>query len=238
VATVGFGPVFDYKRTVNTEALGAGGREFAPDGETATRYKYAFDLAVIAVAAIVLLPFWLTALVVIPIAIWLDDRGPVFFSQDRVGLHGRTFRMLKLRTMKIDAGNEELARENDCRITRVGALLRKFHLDEAPQVVNVLRGEMSLVGPRAESVVRHNAIVQKLPRFKQRLRVKPGIAGLAQVRGSYWASPSDKLRYDNLYIRHVGPLQDLKLLFSAVYTVLHRAYAPPPPPPPFSNNIR
>ena len=214
---------------MNTEVLGTGGQEFAREGETSITYKYAFDLAVIAVAAIVLLPFWLAALVVIPIAIWLDDRGPVFFSHDRVGLHGHTFRMVKFRTMKVGAGSEELARENDHRVTRVGALLRKFHLDEVPQVVNVLRGEMSLVGPRAESVVRHAAIVRKHPKFNQRLRVKPGIAGLAQIRGGYWASPTDKLRYDNLYIRHAGPLQDLKLLFSSVYTVLHRCFAPPHP---------
>lgn len=225
---MGFGPVLDYERTVNTDGLGTGGQEFARDGETSMAYKYAFDLAVMAVVAIVLLPFWLTALVVIPIAIWLDDRGPVFFSQDRVGLHGQIFRMVKFRTMKVDAGPEELARTNDRRLTRVGALLRKFHLDEVPQVVNVLRGEMSLVGPRAESLTRHVAIIKKLPKFNQRLRVKPGIAGLAQIRGNYWMSSIDKLRYDNLYIRHAGPLQDLKLLFSAVYTVLRRACAPSP----------
>ena len=202
-----------------------GDEVFTCDGEANVKYKHGFDLAVIGVAAVLLLPFWLVALVAIPTAIWLEDRGPIFFRQDRVGLGGRVFSMVKFRTMKPDANEASLAAMDDPRVTRVGYVLRQFHADEIPQVVNVLRGEMSLVGPRAESVARHREILKALPVFNQRLRVKPGIAGLAQVRSSYWATPHEKLRYDNLYIRNLGPLQDLKLLLAAVITVIQRTSA-------------
>ena len=192
-------------------------------------YKRTFDLCAVSLAGVVFAPLWLFLAVVIPLAIWLEDRGPVFFKQPRIGLGGEVFYMIKFRSMvpgepprANKAGMElEIALE---RLTLVGKLLRLFHLDELPQVFNILRGEMSLVGPRAEWVLRHEAICVGLPEFRQRLRVKPGIAGLAQARGNYWSSPREKLRYDNLYIESLGPWLDIKLIFLCIYAATKRAF--------------
>ena len=192
------------------------------------RYKRPFDLLVIGLAAVLLFPLWLALLLLIPLAIWLEDRGPVFFVQERAGLHGGRFLILKYRTMRQGAGNH-LATPKDSRLTVVGTLLRKFYLDELPQIVNVVGGDMSLVGPRPEWWPRHLEICEELPDFKRRLRVRPGIAGLAQVRGNYWSSAKEKLRYDNLYIETFGPWLDLKLLGLAVLTVARRWFKPPAP---------
>ena len=114
-------------------------------------YKRAFDLAVIIIACILLFPLWLIIWTLVPLAIWLEDRGPVFYAQERVGRGGERFKVLKFRTMIQDAESltgQVLAAEDDPRLTRVGKILRKLHLDEMPQVINIVRGEMSLVGPR------------------------------------------------------------------------------------------
>ena len=192
------------------------------------RYKRPFDLLVISLAAIVLFPLWAALLLLIPLAIWLEDRGPVFFVQERAGLHGCRFLILKYRTMRQGAGNH-LATPGDSRLTVVGVLLRKFYLDELPQIVNVVNGDMSLVGPRPEWWPRHLEICKEMPDFNRRLRVRPGIAGLAQVRGNYWSSAKEKLRYDNLYIETFGPWLDLKLLGLAVLTAARRWFEPPAP---------
>lgn len=193
-----------------------------------SRYKRPFDLMVICVAVILLFPLWATLLVVIPLAIWLEDQGPVFFVQHRAGFRGRRFAILKYRTMRQGAGTY-LAAPGDSRLTVVGALLRKFHLDELPQIINVLNGDMSLVGPRPEWWSRHLEICREMPSFGSRLRVRPGIAGLAQVRGNYWSSAKEKLRYDNLYIETFGPWLDLKLLGLGVVTAARRWFKPPAP---------
>ncbi len=99
------------------------------------------------------------------------------------------------------------AAEDDPRLTRVGKILRRFHLDEIPQVINIERGEMSLVGPRSERPALAEQFNREVPGLSERLRVRPGIAGLAQVRGSYWTNPSYKLKYDNLYIETMSPCQ-------------------------------
>ena len=192
------------------------------------RYKRPFDLLVIALAGILLFPLWATLLLLIPLAIWLEDRGPVFFVQQRAGLHGERFSILKYRTMRQGAGHH-LATPGDNRLTVVGVLLRKFYLDEMPQIVNVISGDMSLVGPRPEWWPRHLEICQDMPEFQRRLRVRPGIAGLAQVRGNYWSSAKEKLRYDNLYIETFGPWLDIKLLGLAVVTAARRWFKPEMP---------
>ena len=187
-------------------------------------YKRTFDLCVLGIVGIILAPLWLFLAIVIPMAIWLEDRGPIFFKQRRIGLRGEEFDMIKFRSMMPEPAADitlEIALD---RLTTVGKLLRLFHLDELPQVLNVLRGEMSLVGPRAEWALRHDAISAELPEFDQRLRVKPGIAGLAQARGHYWSSPREKLRYDNLYIGSLGPWLDIKLIFLCIYAAIKRAF--------------
>ena len=186
-------------------------------------YKRAFDLAIVTVSVVVLAPLWLLLWVLIPLAIWMNDRGPVFYAQRRVGRGGREFTAYKFRTMQADA--ERLtgpvwASGRDPRTTSVGKVLRPFHLDEMPQFLNIIRGDMSLVGPRPERPELVRRFAEQVPGFSSRLRVLPGLTGLAQVRGHYDSPPRDKLRYDNLYIRHLGPVLDLKLLVATVLVVL------------------
>ena len=193
-------------------------------------YKRAFDLTVIIIAYILLLPLWLIVWIFVPLAIWLEDRGPVFYAQERVGRRGKHFQVLKFRTMIRDAESltgQVLAAEDDPRLTRVGKILRKLHLDETPQVINIVKGEMSLVGPRPERPALTEQFSREVPGFPERLRVRPGIAGLAQVRGSYWTDPGYKLKYDNLYIETMSPWLDCKLLVLAVWVAIKRVFYGP-----------
>ncbi len=190
-------------------------------------YKRVFDLTVIAITYILFFPVWLIVWILVPLAIWLEDRGPVFYAQERVGRGGKHFRVIKFRTMIQDAENltgQVWAAEDDPRLTRVGKILRRLHLDEIPQVINIVRGEMSLVGPRPERPALTEQFNREAPGFSDRLRVRPGIAGLAQVRGSYWTDPVYKLKYDNLYIETMSPWLDLKLLFLAVWVAIKRMF--------------
>ena len=191
-------------------------------------YKRPFDIAVIALAFFALLPVWVLLAVGIPIAIWLEDRGPALYAQRRLGRAGRTFNLLKYRTMVVDAERQTgpvLAGPRDDRVTLVGRALRRFHLDELPQIVNILAGDMSLVGPRPERPELIDRLREKIPGFSRRLLVRPGIAGLAQLRASYHVHPRDKLRYDELYIATMGPLMDLKLLVLCVWRAIRTGFA-------------
>lgn len=170
-----------------------------------------------------LLPVWVWLWIVVSLSIWLWDRGPVFYTQTRIGKNGVLFKVIKFRTMITDAESKTgpvFASENDRRITPFGSLLRRLRLDEMPQVINVLKGEMSLVGPRPERPELAAKFTQEVPRFTMRLRVRPGLAGLAQVRGHYASKPRAKLRYDNLYIDNMSPLLDVRLLALSVFVVL------------------
>ena len=201
------------------DAALAGARGVAPRGG----YKRAFDLAFLAAAHLLLFPLWALLWIAIPLAIWLWDRGPVFYAQERLGMHGRRFRAIKFRTMEIGAEKRTgpvWASEDDERVTPVGRVLRRLRLDEMPQLINILRGEMSLVGPRPERPVLAEWFSRRSPGFARRLRVRPGVAGLAQVRGGYWTNPRHKLRYDNLYIERMSPWLDLRLVFLSVLVAL------------------
>ena len=202
---------------------GAGGMAHNGGAEMATQrggYKRVFDIVVISVVFVALLPVWVLLAVAIPVAIWIEDRGPVLYAQRRLGRAGRTFNLLKYRTMVVDAERQTgpvLAAPSDDRVTAVGRALRRFHLDELPQIANILAGDMSLVGPRPERPELTAQWHDDIPGFSRRLQVRPGIAGLAQVRASYHAHPRHKLRYDELYIATMGPWLDLKLLFLCVW---------------------
>ena len=142
------------------------------------------------------------------------DGGPVLYRQRRHGRHGQAFDMLKFRTMRVDAEaatGPVWAGDADRRATPPGRWLRRLRLDELPQAVNVLRGEMSLVGPRPERPELLPLCEAAAPGFGRRLRVRPGIAGLAQARRGAAATPREKLRYDLLYISRMGPCLDLRL---------------------------
>lgn len=176
------------------------------------------------------LPLLLVALVSFPfiyIAIKLDSRGPALYRQERVGKDGKSFFVLKYRSMYTNAEQDgaKFTSKNDDRITRVGTFLRKTRLDEVPQVINVLRGEMALVGPRPERPHVIEEMTRRLPQFGMRTLVQPGLTGWAQVKGSYAANETElaeKLEYDLYYIRNVSLKRDLSVLLETVRVVLGR----------------
>ena len=187
------------------------------------RYKRGFDLAIIAFAHLLFFPVVLLVWTLIPLAIWLEDRGPIFYTQRRAGKGGRVFQLLKFRSMVKNAESSTgaiWAGNDDPRITRVGRFLRSRALDEVPQIINVWKGDLSLVGPRPERPELVARFVQETPAFARRLLVRPGLTGPAQVYGRYATRPRDKLRYDTLYIRKMSPWLDFKLLFMSVNVTL------------------
>ena len=166
--------------------------------------KRSIDIAGAATLIVVSAPLWLLA----SLAVRLDDGGPTLVRQRRVGLHGEPYTMWKFRTMRDD------------RVTRAGALLRRYHVDELPQLINVLGGEMSLVGPRPERPELVEKILRDVPDFDLRSLVRPGIAGLAQVWAEYDTRPEVKLRYDLTYMCDWSVWLDLRLMLRAVSSSL------------------
>jgi exopolysaccharide biosynthesis polyprenyl glycosylphosphotransferase len=156
------------------------------------------------------------------IIIKLDSPGPVVYKQERVGKDGIIFDVIKLRTMRTDAekNGPQWAEKSDNRVTRIGKFLRMTRIDEIPQLWNVLRGDMSMVGPRPE---RPNFTLQfnnEVPGFVERLKVKPGVTGIAQVNGGYDLTPAEKLELDRLYIENQSIWTDIKVLAMTVWVVL------------------
>ncbi len=182
------------------------------------------------VASVVLLTFSLPIMFLSAIAILVEDgwRAPVFYRQARVGGAGRTFELLKFRSMRRDAetdGQARWAQKDDPRVTRVGAIMRKLRIDELPQILNVLRGNMSLVGPRPERPHFVTELAQKIPYYVERHCVKPGITGWAQLCYPYGSSEQDaieKLQYDLYYIKHMSLGLDLLIMFETVKTIIRR----------------
>ncbi len=157
-------------------------------------------------------------MLVIAILIKKEDGGDVFFRQKRVTLDGKTFVMYKFRSMKSDAEKDgaRLARKDDERITKVGRVIRNLHFDEFPQLINILRGDMSLVGPRPERQEFIDEYAESIAEFPERLKVKAGLTGYAQVYGKYNTVPEDKIKYDLYYIYNYSFLLDIKLLILTV----------------------
>jgi exopolysaccharide biosynthesis polyprenyl glycosylphosphotransferase len=160
----------------------------------------------------------------IALAIRLESPGPIFYVQDRVGLRGRRFRILKFRTMRPTERERSLwAGDNGDRITRVGTWLRKFRLDELPQFVNILRGDMNLVGPRPHPVSNYRLFAASIPHYPLRLTVRPGVTGWAQTRHGYANNlheETEKMRYDLYYIKHASPWLDLRIMFDTLNVIL------------------
>ena len=186
--------------------------------------KRLFDILVSTGVLVIGLPIGLLT----SIAIFLEDRGPILYRQTRVGRNGRPFPMLKFRSMSVNAepnGTAVWATQNDPRVTRVGALIRKLRIDELPQVLNVLVGHMSFVGPRPERPEFVKELAQTIPYYPERHSVKPGITGWAQVRYRYGSSEQDaqdKLEYDLYYVKHHSLAFDLMVLLQTVEVVLFR----------------
>ncbi|HID62079.1 MAG TPA: sugar transferase [Anaerolineae bacterium] len=172
------------------------------------------------------LAFLLAVLPFVALAIYLESPGPIFYSQERVGRAGRTFRLVKLRSMVPDAeqdGRPKWAEEDDERVTRVGRFLRRTRLDELPQFINVLRGEMSLIGPRPERPEFVAELQKRIPFYRSRLAVRPGLTGWAQVNYHYGSSVEDalvKLQYDLYYIKYQSLYLDLRILLKTIGVVL------------------
>lgn len=186
--------------------------------------KRLFDLAVIVAAHILIFPIWLLCWTVIPLLIWLGDRGPVFYRQQRVGKDGKVFTVLKFRTMipNADKVGPAWTTRSDPRVTRVGKFLRKTALDELPELLSIWKGDMSFVGPRALDVDEQRWLEEQIPGFRDRLAVNPGLTGLAQVY-DLEDDARTKLKYDLEYIQQMNLWLDLKLMFlSARNTILAR----------------
>jgi len=178
------------------------------------------DVGVVLVTAPVSVPIGLLA----AIAIKLGSPGPLFFVQERIGQRGKRFRMIKFRSMRTDAENEgaRFAARTDERITRVGSFLRQTRIDELPQFWNVLKGEMSVIGPRPEQPDFVTSFEASIPFYGYRHLVKPGITGWAQVHFGYAASEEDtrnKLEYDLYYARHCSIWLDLAIIFRTFRTI-------------------
>ncbi len=178
--------------------------------------------------SLLLLPVFLPFILIIMGAIWLESggRGPIFYSQTRVGLNGREFRIYKFRSMSVDAekdGVAQWASKKDARVTRIGALIRKVRLDELPQLFNVIKGDMSFVGPRPERPEFVKALEEQYPYYRERHRMRPGLTGWAQIRYEYGSNAEDafeKLQYDLYYTKNCSLFMDLVIFLRTVEVVL------------------
>jgi len=185
------------------------------------RYTYIkrfMDILLSLIGLIVSFPIVFVAVVLIK----LESKGPAFYKQERLGLNGKSFQVIKLRSMRIDAekNGAQWATKNDPRITRIGAFIRKTRIDELPQLFNILKGDMSIVGPRPERPMFTEEFSKEIPGFKMRLKVKPGLTGWAQVNGGYDITPKEKLQLDIYYIQERNIRLDFLIVFKTIKVVL------------------
>lgn len=181
--------------------------------------KRIFDIVFSLIALIILSP----VMIISALAVKIYDGGPVFYKQKRLTINGREFDIYKFRSMIVNAeksGTPQLASEHDPRITPVGRFLRKVRFDELPQLINILKGEMSVVGPRPERPELSELYKKEMPEFEFRLKVKAGLTGYAQVTGVYDTSPYDKLKMDLMYIENYSFRMDLQIILMTIKTML------------------
>lgn len=179
--------------------------------------KRIMDLVIAGLGLIITSPiFLITAL-----CIKLEDGGPVFYKQERATYAGKVFNVIKFRSMKVEDGSiHKSVTKNDDRITRTGRIIRKFRIDELPQLINVIKSDMSIVGPRPEMVENVEKYTKELPEFAYRQRAKAGLTGMAQIYGKYNTSPKDKLIFDLTYINEYSVWLDIKLIFRTLLVLL------------------
>jgi lipopolysaccharide/colanic/teichoic acid biosynthesis glycosyltransferase len=182
-------------------------------------FKRAFDITFSLGALILSAPLQL----IIALAICVNSHGSALYSQDRITLSGRIYKVYKFRTM-VDAAEEKFgayqSSMDDERVTPIGRFLRNTHLDELPQFLNILKGDMSTVGPRSDRPTTVGEFEDNIPGYNQRLKVKSGLTGLAQVFGKYNSNPEDKLRFDMMYIKNYSFLNDMKIILQTIRTML------------------
>lgn len=183
-------------------------------------FKRLFDIIISILLTVILSPFMLFT----AICIKACDGGPVFYKQERLTIGKKDFQIIKFRSMRVDSekNGAQLARKEDDRITPVGKVIRRIHFDEIPQLFNILKGEMSFVGPRPERRDIHEEYKKEIPEFDFRLKVKAGLTGYAQVYGKYNTTPYDKLKLDLTYIQKYSLILDLKLILLTVKVIFQK----------------
>ncbi len=174
------------------------------------------------VISFVALVFLLPVILLFALIVMIETPGSPFFLQERLGQSGRPFTIMKLRSMYSDAekNGAQWAVKNDSRVTKVGKLIRQTRIDELPQLWNVLKGDMSIVGPRPERAVFIEEFQKTLPAFSQRLAVKPGLTGWAQINGGYELTPAEKLELDLYYIQHTNIRFDVKIMIKTLRVIV------------------
>ena len=183
--------------------------------------KRLMDIVLCLIAMVLAAPIML----IVAALIKLEDGGPVFYKQERVTMGGKIFKILKFRSMIVNAekdGKSQPAVDNDPRITKIGKLIRATRIDELPQILNILKGDMSIVGPRPERLEHMESFSREIPEFDFRLKVKGGLTGYAQVYGKYNTSPYDKLRLDMMYIENYSILLDIKLILMTIRIIFKK----------------
>lgn len=185
-------------------------------------FKRIFDF----VFALIISPFFLLLLIGVSPFIYFEDRGPVFYRQKRRGLNGSIFKMFKFRTMTVNAPDLRISdgstwnAENDPRVTRIGGILRQTSLDEVPQIINILLGDMSFIGPRPTLATEDYNLYSEIK--KKRLQVKPGLTGYSQAYFRNSITAKKKFEKDCYYVDHLSFFMDLKIIFRTIYTVVKR----------------
>lgn len=180
--------------------------------------KRCCDIIISFVMLVILSPL----LLITALLVKLTSKGPIIFKQQRLGVGGKPFIIYKFRSMRTDAEKDGpmWANKQDNRTTVFGGFLRKYHIDELPQLFNIIKGDMSFVGPRPEREYFYNKFEEFIPDFRSRLRVKPGLTGLAQVNGGYEIGPEEKIKYDKEYIHKVSFKMDILIIFKTAKVVL------------------
>lgn len=187
-------------------------------GSLFNAYQRIMDIVLCLIALIIGIPL----MVIFGVLIKIEDNGPAVYKQERVGKGGKCFNLYKLRSMRTDAEKfgAQWAEKDDPRITKIGKFIRKTRIDEIPQLFNILRGDMGIIGPRPERPMFTVQFDEEIPGFINRLSVKPGLTGWAQVNGGYEATPAEKLEDDLYYIKNRSFLLDMKIIFKTVGVVL------------------
>lgn len=192
----------------------------AEEGVIYNFIKRTMDVILCLIASVIGIPIVLITC----IAVVIESKGSPLYKQERLGKNGQSFTLYKIRSMRNDAekySGPKWADKNDTRVTKIGSFIRKTRIDEIPQLYNIIKGDMSIVGPRPERPIFTYQFNQEIPGFINRLAVKPGLTGLAQVNGGYENSPKEKLKWDLKYIEERNMWMDIKIIFKTVLIVFN-----------------
>lgn len=181
-------------------------------------YKRVLDIASSLLGLIIGFPI----MIIVAILIKIDDKGPIFYTQERLGKNEKKFLVYKIRSMRVDAekyGGAQWAQKDDPRVTKIGKFIRKTRIDEIPQLFNILKGDMSLIGPRPERPELTYKFNEEIPGFINRLKIKPGLTGWAQVNGGYDITPEEKMIWDIEYINNRNFILDMRIILKTIKVI-------------------